>query len=41
MMLLLIAKVDYEARWQRVVVDVIVEIVVLLFAVVVDISGRF
>ena len=41
MMPLLIAKVDYEARWQRVVVDVIVEIVVLLFAVVVDISGRF
>ena len=39
---LLIVKVDFEVdRWQRVVVGVAVEIVVLLFEVVVDKSGRF
>ena len=42
MVSLLIVKADFEvARWQQVVVDVDVEIVVLLFEVVVDKSGRF
>ena len=42
MVSLLIVKADFEvARWQQVVVDVDVEIVVLLSAVVVDKSGRF